>query len=523
MPDKEGPRSNPFSLGGDESARVEGERLGSQRPTNLWIPDYTDSSKAQKCLRFLEMVGFDLDEWQAFVLREMLAQLNDGSFGAPEICLLVPRQNGKTAILEARELVGLFVLKEELIVHTAQLFPTARESYFRTKKRIEQCPELKVLVKSGAIKFRSGNDNMGIEFEGRRIIYMARGDDPCRGFTPDVAILDEGYSLTDEHLAAVSYATSSRVNPQTIYASSTGKEDSAVLERIRSDGLAHGPGLALFEWCADESCDLDDIEQWYKSNPALGIRIKLRTVIRERSRQGEKQFGRERLGLWADKKFRTVIDLDTWGNRKDLKSEICSRYVLALDATPSPPHDAAISIAGFNAQGKKQVEVVKTGRTLSWCIEAIEKLYQARRNPPPLAICVQGGTAAGRLIPELQKIRDIDDNPAEVVIFGPRDITDACGFFYDSVHDGSLIHLDDPSVFTALAGATKIRVGKLDGPKGEEEYKSWYWGRRDTLIDISPLCSLTYALWGLNMKTSEAELTKKHYEGKPFGGGLWLV
>lgn len=523
MSENEGPRSNPFSLGGEDH-RFEGARIGSQLPTNLWVPDYTQFAQAQKCLRFLQMVGFDLDEWQAFCLQEMLGSLDDGTFAAPEVCLLVPRQNGKTAILEARELVGMFVLKEELIVHTAQLFPTARESYFRTKKRIEQCPELKKLVKSGAIKFRSGNDNMGIEFEGRRIIYMARGDDPCRGFTPDVAILDEGYSLTDEHLAAVSYATSSRANPQTIYASSTGKEDSAVLERIRDSGMAHEIGLALFEWCASEGADLDDIEEWYRANPALGIRIRVETVARERARQGDKQFGRERLGLWADKKFRTVIDLDIWDDRKDLKSEICSRYVLAIDATPSPPHDSAIALAGFNAQGKKQVEIVRTGRTLSWIVEAVERLYQAKRNPPPLGVVLQGGTAAGRLIPELQKIRDLDGNPIELTIFSPRDVADACGFFYHCViEDGSLVHLDDTSVKTALAGATKIRVGKLDGPKGEEEYKAWYWGRKDTLIDISPLCALTYALWGLNQKTSEAELTKKHYEGKPFGGGVWLV
>lgn len=431
---------------------------------------------------------------------------------------LIPTHN--TACIEARELVGLFLLGEELIYHTAHLFPTARESYYRTKAILRANPELWDMVHP-----RSGNDNLGFELKstGARLLYKARNEDAGRGFSGDVIVLDEAYALTDEDLAAIRKTTSARRNPQIIYGSSTGKENSDALIKIRDRGLAHEPRLALFEWCADEGADLDDVEQWYKANPALGIRIDLETVEDERRGDAEKVFARERLGLWHDNKFRTVIDLDLWNSLKDPDSKIVSKYVLAVDATPSPPHDAAIALAGFNQDGKKQVEIVQTGRTISWVVETASRLYQAKRNPPPLAICVQGGTAAGRLIPELQQVKDADGNPAEVIIFGARDATDACGFFESSITDGSLIHLGDASVLTALSGATKIRVGKLDGPKGEEEYRAWYWGRKDTLIDISPLCAETYALWGLNMKTSEAELTKKHYEGKPFGGGLWLV
>src|SRR5690606_28347509 len=101
-------------------------------------------------------------------------------------------------------------------------------------------------------------------------------------------------------------------------------------------------------------------------------------------------------------------------------------------------------------------------------------------------------------------IQDRNGNYAEIIELGSRDATNACGFFVDCVEDSSLVHLGDQSLLTALSGATKINVGKLDGPKGEEEYRAFYWGRKDTLIDISPLCAGTYALWGLNIKKSEA-------------------
>lgn len=424
-----------------------------------------------------------------------------------------------TRILEARALAGLFVLREPLILATAQVFPACKESYLRVKSAIEAYPGPEL----AGVHFRAGNDNLSIEFEGRRILYKARGTNPIRGFSPQVIIADEAYAVDDEIAAAIENALSAQANPQFICASSTGLDDSHWLLRMRDRAIeeAGQHSLGLAEWCAQTNCDLDDIEEYYRATPALGIRISLETILSARRSQGDKQFGRERLGLWADNKFRSVIDMDLWGNLKQPNSAIASKYVLALDATPSPPHRSAIAIAGFTADGKRQVEVIKMDRDLSWCVETIQRLYQATVNPPPLAICVQGGTVAGRLIPELQTIKGRDGNTAEVIVFGARDATDACGFFFDQVQQRSLVHLGDPSVAAALTGATRIRVGKLDGPKGEEEYRTWYWGRKDTLVDISPLCAITYALWGLNLRTTEAELNKKSYEGKPFGGGLW--
>lgn len=499
-------------------------RIGNQRPTNNWVPEYTDTRDAEKSLKFLDAIGLKLDDWQQWVVRQMLGKRDDNTYAAKEVCLLVPRQQGKTVCLEARALAGLFILKEPLIIHTAQVFPTCRESYLRVKSIIENCEALAEMVDSGEIAFRSGNDNLSIEFQGRRLLYKARGTNPIRGFSPQVIIADEAYAMTDEIAAAIENALSAQRNPQYICTSSTGLDYSDYLLRMRDRGIQEQGrhALALMEWCADPGCDLDDVEQWYQANPALGIRLSLETVANARRSQADKQFGRERLGLWADNKFRAVIDLDKW--TKELQkpeSQIVSRYVLSVDATPSYPHDAAVSIAGFTAEGKKQIEVIRTDRGLAWCVDEVRALYQATRNPPPLAVVVQAGTKASSLVPELQQIQDRNGNYAEIIELGSRDATNACAYFVDCVEDSSLVHLGDQSLLTALSGATKINVGKLDGPKGEEEYRAFYWGRKDTLIDISPLCAGTYALWGLNMKKSEAELNKKHWEGKPFGGGLW--
>lgn len=510
----------------EDRARIDGRDCGPRYRVS-WTPTMEDDFicfRLERKLNNVKKQGTDsrftvsimsIEPVESEPVRCIRVDAEDGLFLAGRDLIVTHN----TRILEARAIVGLYILKEPLIVHTAQVFPTCRESYLRLKSVIDAIPEL-----AEKTHFRAGNDNLSIEFEGRRILYKARGTNPIRGFSPQVIIADEAYAVDDEIAAAVENALSAQRNPQFICTSSTGLDDSDWLLRMRDRALEEAGrfSLGLAEWCALPNCNLDDIEEYYRATPALGIRISLETVLGARRSQGDKQFGRERLGLWADNKFRCVIDLDHWNNNlKNPKSQITSRYVVAIDATPSAPHDASVAIAGFTDEGKRQIEVLHGQRGLDWCVENIQRLYLATRNPPPLAICVQAGSVAGRLIPELQKIRDRDGELAEVIPFSQRDVTDSCGFFFDSVTDSKLVHLGDSSLASALSGATRIRVGKLDGPKGEEEYRAWYWGRKDTLVDISPLCAVTYALWGLNMKTSEAELNKKHYEGKPFGGGLW--
>lgn len=506
-----------FTLVRDDNV-VDGERVGDQIPPNCWVPDYT-KSRGDKAIAWLHAVGVHLDPWQQFCLREMLGEKPNGKWAAKEIVLLTPRQNGKTLVAEARELVGLFLFGEKLIIHSAQLFPTAHESYLRMCSLINAAPGLKKYV----LKMRSGNNNVGIELRsdddvparirGSRLLYMARGKDQSRGFSGDLVVLDEAYNLDPDAVGAMIPALSARPNPQVIYTSSTGDDESVVLLKVRDRGLNHEPGVALFEWCADEGANPHDKDQWYKANPALGIRIDEDFVIMELGALEPKMFARERLGLWADNSLRAPIDAETWESCRDQtgESQIASRVVLAVDASPDRAL-ATIALAGYTADGRKQVEVESSGRGISWCVDAIDALFNATDSDPPLAVCVQAGARAGALIPELEALG------IEVIPFSTREILGSTGFFYDSVIDQTLVHLGDASVATGLSGARQYNIG---GKVGDDEYNGWGWTRSDTTVDITGVCALTYALWGLNMKRSEAIVEQKPYEGKPRGGRVW--
>lgn len=69
-----------------------------------------------------DAAGYDLDDWQSWFLTQALGTLPDATWAATDVGLVVSRQNGKGTVLEVRELGGLFVLGEELIIHTAHEF-----------------------------------------------------------------------------------------------------------------------------------------------------------------------------------------------------------------------------------------------------------------------------------------------------------------------------------------------------------------------------------------------------------------
>jgi phage terminase large subunit-like protein len=93
--------------------------LGAQRPRICSLPE-SESSAGREAVELARMAGLVLDPWEEFVLASALGERQDGQWAAFEVGLVVSRQNGKGAILEARELAGLFLLGERLLIHSTR-------------------------------------------------------------------------------------------------------------------------------------------------------------------------------------------------------------------------------------------------------------------------------------------------------------------------------------------------------------------------------------------------------------------
>jgi hypothetical protein len=338
-----------------------------QQPRIWSVPDYV-SSAGQEAIELAAMAGLFLDPWQQFVLERALGEAADGRWAAPTVGLVVPRQNGKNAILEARELAGLFLLGERVIIHSAHEQATSSEHFRRLLELIEGVPEFSRRMK----KPIRGKGSEAIELiNGQRILFKTRTGGGGRGFSVDVIVYDEAMILSAAAKAALVPTMAARsmdenTSTQTWYAGSAvdqqnPKHDGLELARIREQGIAGHERLAYFEHSADVKAwreahglrfdpgtpEIDQITPEMladpavhaQSNPSLGIRISGDWIEHERTVElGAREFAVERVGVgdWpaVDDDSESVIDLEKWRSLKDRGSAIEGSPVFAFDVSP---------------------------------------------------------------------------------------------------------------------------------------------------------------------------------------------
>ncbi|MBF6557027.1 MAG: terminase [Acidimicrobiales bacterium] len=466
--------------------------LGSQRPRIFSVPPAVSSSGAE-AIELAASAGLHLDEWQRFVLTHLCAEGADGKWAAFEAAQVVGRQNGKGAILLARELAGLFLFDERFIVHSAHDFSTSLEHFSRLDAIIDGTPEFKRRVKRVS---RSHGDE-GIELKsGQRIRFRTRTKGGGRGFSADLVVFDEAMFLQEAALGALLPTLSARPNPQVIYAGSAVDQmvhaDGVVLARLRERGIAgDDPSLAYFEWSIPGDLDkitdavASDPQSWAMANPALGIRISEDHIEDERRSVHPRTFAVERLGAgdWPSTATSTpsVIDMDRWESCRDTESTIDGRKIFAFDI-PLSRDTACIAVAGVRSDDLPHVEVVQWDQGTGWVVDRLVELVEEYGG----AVYVDDHGPAASLIPELER-REIP-----LTTLDTSAIAAAAGSFYDAVMEEGLRHKGEAVLTAAVAGAVKRPLGDR-----------WTWGRRKA--DVSALVACTIALYGAMNADDEAD------------------
>lgn len=464
--------------------------LGAQEPRIAHWPVY-ESTSGDEAVELAQLAGLHLDEWQQFVLRHSLGERADGSWAAKEVGVTAPRQNGKDGILEARSLAGLFLLGERLITHSAHQFDTSLEAFRRLLELIENTPDLDRLVK----RVSRSHGEEGIEIKGgHRIRFRTRTKKGGRGFSGDLVILNEAMELTAASKSALFFTISARPNPQVWYAGSPVDqlihEHGVEFARVRERGLTgEDPRLAYFEWSIDRDRPDEvepevaaDPEAWAQANPALGIRITLETIEDEHRSMDPRSFAVERLGVgdWpaTDDSGEYVIDPDAWEALIDVGSTTVGQVCFSFDVTPDRGR-AAIGVAGRRRDGHRHTEIVEHKRGTAWVAPRLAELTAAH---DALAVRYDERSPAASLVPE------ITESGVTVEPVAAKEHAQACGHFYDTVVDRkTLRHLGTPELEAALKGAARRDLGD-----------AWGWSRKSSGVDISPLVTVTLALWGLD-------------------------
>lgn len=475
-----------------------GVRIGRQDPRLRSVPPYT-SSFGQEAADLIAAAGQVLDPWQQSVLTDILGCRDDGMWASFETCTVTQRQNGKGGIIEAVELAGLFLLDEQLILHSAHEYKTAQEAFLRIKALIEGCADLSRHVK--VIREANGEQQV-ILMSGARLRFVARSKGSGRGFSGQRNILDEAYALTRAQLAALLPTMSAQPNPQmnlfsTVPDLEMVADPEYVLPDVHRRALAaistENPArLAYHDWSAPIGADVDDVDLWYECNPALGIRIAEEYVASELAALGAEKFGTERLGIWppeGDERW-LVIPRSDWEAAKvtdDVRpSPVALAVVLSTDR-----QWATICLAGRRPDELLQVEVADRRQGTGWVVGRLRDLMQRWS---PVAVVIDKGSPAASLAAEAEEAG------IELTPITTRDVAAAAGAFYDGIagrpsldpetgemgRDPRVVrHLNQPELTAAVAGALKRPLSA-----------AWAWDQMTATTDITPVIGASNALWG---------------------------
>ena len=481
---------------------------------DMWAPSY----------------GYKLDAWQDWGLTEMCGVHPDGRWTAFEAAVIVSRQNGKNQMLEVRELGGLFLFGETMIIHTAHEFKAAAEHFRRVRDTISSYDDLSRRVKrvmtshgdeaielrpASTLIFGPGGKRIRRSIGGR-LRFLARSRGSGRSFTADCVVYDESMFLSDEQVGASMPTMSAVANPQMIYTASAGYHDSVQLAMVRRRILKRDPSLMGAEWSIDphlDTCprdevlgrknnryvicdkhdDRDDPRSWARANPALGTRISYEHVQKEFQSMSMAAFDRERLGIgdWPEEEesWRAISE-EAW-QRCSMSDPGGAVRPLAFAVDVDPEMNVSTIAAAWQRPepdgGYRTVLVIPRGCSREGTGWVVERLAELRRQWRPIAVCFpKNGPAAG--------LADAAENAGiEVTRAASGDEAEAFAQMISAIRNRQVIHLgreNAPALWSAIAGAEVRTVG--DGGHA--------WSRKESEGDITPVVSVTLAHWALGRK-----------------------
>ena len=461
--------------------------MGCQIPSERIAPDYkiTDGSDAIKLLR---VGGLILDEWQADILLDWMGKTIGNKWASTTCGGSVPRQNGKSLLVQGRAEAGMLLYNEQ-VIYTAHLQKTATET-FEEMAAFFDSDKLKKYVKD--IKTALGREQIILK-TGARVKFLARTRNGGRGQHGDLLIIDEAQELDENQQASFLPAISASLNPQTIYVG-TPPDPSAVgtvFRNIRKKALEKASKkTSWFEFSVKNIGDVSDQERWALTNPALGRRMLLSTIEGEHEQMDPDTFARERLGWWSPVITETVdyaINHKLWLECKSdlLKPDGKTAYGVKFSADGS-----IVSLAGavIDDAGMIRISLIdmkNTGQGTQWLADWLNERYKKAS-----CVVIDGRNGVDVLV---DKIKDTWITKNSVIKAGMKDVVAAVGMLTDAINEKRLTWYSKQEVLNDSA------ISSIKRPIGG----GWGFGGENS----TPIEACSLALWGV--KTSKRNPQKK--------------
>lgn len=418
------------------------------------------------------ILGFEAMPHQS-LFWDIALEHEDGVLAYREVIWTIARQSGKTVAIFCLLLWRCLRWPGQVVRYGAQTGMDARAMLADTwAPRLEHSPLGELLT------FRRQSGHEAILFEnGSRLGLIASTEKSGHGATLDVAVLDECWASPDHRLEqACRPAMVTRPNAQLFSVSTAGTETRSPFlwskvtagRQAVEAGLTHS--LAYLEWSAPEDADSSSPETWRQAIPALGITIDEAVVQGDFAGMPRHEFQRSMLNQWTTAMGDAVIDFDVWRALAEPDAPRPERVILGVDLSPRSK-SGAIAAAGVR-DGCLAVSVLESGPGSEWIAPRLAEL-KAELGAEVLA----DRKACSAIWGELEEL--------EVGELDGTEMAEGCAYLIDLAERGKLRHRGETELATALDGAALRPLGD-----------SFAWSRKQSNVDITPLCAVTVAAFG---------------------------
>jgi hypothetical protein len=432
-----------------------------------------------------DVLGFELMPWQRWLLIHALELRPDGRFRFRTVLVLVARQNGKTTLVEVKNLWKMFVLRVPLVLGTAQNLDVSEESWDNAVAMVEAIPELD--AEKAHVDRTNGKKALRL-LNGSRWKVAAASRKGGRGLSGDDVNFDE---LREHHTwdswAAVTKTTMARRKAQVWAYSNAGDDRSVVLNDLREKGLRSvddpDSSLGMFEWSAPDDCPIDDPQMWRLANPSLGYPqgIGFDALASAAELDPEPVFRTECLCQRVPDLLPSKIPLTAWVNCADPTSSISGGVVLMWEVSWNRSR-GAIGVAGYRPDGLAHLELIDYRDGTDWLPG---RMGEIAGRQPVLAVMFNPAGPGASLLTDVTERLPVKLEPVPMTA---RDTANACGMLYDRVMTKTVRQLGDDRLLEALRrSATRTLVD------------AWAWDLRNSAGDICGLSAVTGALYGLTL------------------------
>lgn len=451
--------------------------------------------------RLATTISLPLMPWQAYV-HDVANEVDPdtGWWAYDEVVVTVVRQAGKTTLK-----IPLYAHRMQMIPGgelwmTAQNGKKAVKRWEKASEAMMNTPELAPHLKQWVTVAR---ERLRWKSTGALLVPFAPDDENMHGESPDLVDVDEWWAfdaVAAEGLTASYSPGFLTKNAQAWKTSTMGTEASAGLNADVKKGRAavemdRRSGIAYFEWSLEdepggvpieELSDEQLIAECIAIHPAIGFHPKAPAekmrhhIGTELKTLGRREFIRaygnrlqSSVGGWS------VISQPAWvaafiGQAIPPGVEVG----MGFEADPDG-RDGAVAMAWRDGNGRATVEVITVQDGTAWLPSTVRRL-EARWSPVQTAV-QNSGPARGAA-------DDLIRGGVDVLRMSQMDFSAACSLFDAGVRVGSVRHIGQATLNTAVEHATKRRTG----PSG-----AWAW-KIDPAVSITALVAATAALWAVD-------------------------